>query len=236
MKDDQGRVKIRGFYRGIRIDKQTKSILAKTPDDLPALHRSIGIHKPESVGPNLQEALQYPSLNIDGIRAGYVGAQARTIIPDLATAAMDIRLVKETKGERMIQLLKDHIRRQGYTLLDHEPGPEERGMHDNLISLQYQVAYEAFRTEMNTPVGRFLVRALKECFGQNPISIRTHGGSIPISPFVIRLGIPAVSVPVVNYDNNQHSENENIRIGNYVDGIKTYFYVLNTPYEPGSKN
>jgi len=236
MKDEKGRVTIKGFYKGIRMDKKTKSILAGTPDDLPLLHRSIGIHTAEAVGPNLQEALQFPSLNIDGIRSGYVGAQARTIIPDLATVAMDIRLVKETKGEDMIQLVKNHIINRGYILLDHEPTPEERINKDKLISLQYQIAYEAFRTEINTPVGLFLNRALTNCFGTNPISIRTHGGSIPISPFVVKLGIPAVAVPIVNYDNNQHSENENIRVGNYLDGVKTYFYILNTRYEPGPKS
>lgn len=235
MKDSKGRVRIKGFYHGIHIDKKTKAILAQTPDDLNLLHQAVGIRTAESVGPNLQEALQYPSLNIDGIRAGYVGAQARTIIPDLATVAMDIRLVKETRGERMIELLKNHIRAEGFTLLDHEPSPEERNTHDNIISLQYQVSYEAFRTGMNTPIGSFLHQALTNAFGKPPISIRTHGGSIPISPFVIKLGIPAVAVPIVNYDNNQHSENENIRVGNYLDGIKSYYWILNTRYEPGTK-
>jgi acetylornithine deacetylase/succinyl-diaminopimelate desuccinylase-like protein len=40
------------------------------------------------------------------------------------------------------------------------------------------------------------------------------------------LPIPAVAVPTVNPDNNQHSPNENIRLGNYVDGIKTIAAIL----------
>ncbi|MEQ8242957.1 MAG: acetylornithine deacetylase, partial [Fulvivirga sp.] len=47
-----------------------------------------------------------------------------------------------------------------------------------------------------------------------------------ISPFVTTLDIPAVSVPTVNRDNNQHSPNENIRLGNYRDGIKTMIAIL----------
>ena len=66
-------------------------------------------------------------------------------------------------------------------------------------------------------------------FGKQPVKIRTAGGSIPISPFVITLGVPAVAVPTVNPDNNQHSPNENIRIGNYVDGIKTVVAILLEP-------
>ena len=56
--------------------------------------------------------------------------------------------------------------------------------------------------------------------------IRMSGGSIPISPFVTTLGIPAVTVPTVNRDNNQHSPNENIRLGNYREGIKTMIAIL----------
>jgi acetylornithine deacetylase/succinyl-diaminopimelate desuccinylase-like protein len=43
---------------------------------------------------------------------------------------------------------------------------------------------------------------------------------------VVTLGIPAVSVPTVNADNNQHAENENIRVGNYVDAIRTFAAIL----------
>jgi acetylornithine deacetylase/succinyl-diaminopimelate desuccinylase-like protein len=52
------------------------------------------------------------------------------------------------------------------------------------------------------------------------------GGSIPISPFVNTLDLPAVAVPTVNRDNNQHSPNENLRLGNYRDGIKTILAIL----------
>lgn len=65
-----------------------------------------------------------------------------------------------------------------------------------------------------------------KAFGHEPIKIRTAGGSIPISPFVVTLGIPAVSVPTVNPDNNQHAEDENIRVGNYLDAVKTFLAIL----------
>ena len=66
-------------------------------------------------------------------------------------------------------------------------------------------------------------------FGYEPIGIRMGGGSIPISPFVNTLEIPAVIVPTVNRDNNQHSPNENIRLGNYQEGIQTMLAILAEP-------
>ena len=57
------------------------------------------------------------------------------------------------------------------------------------------------------------------------------GGSIPVAPFVVKLGVPAVSVQEVNIDNNQHSPNENLRLGNYVEGVRTYLAILTQPLE-----
>ena len=69
-------------------------------------------------------------------------------------------------------------------------------------------------------------KALVRAFDEEPIRIRMSGGSIPISPFVNTLNLPAVTVPTVNRDNNQHSPNENLRLGNYRDGIKTILAIL----------
>src|SRR5205085_11077199 len=97
MKDDQGRVSIAGFYNGIApLTPAERRILSGVPDDLAGLKKLFGIASTDAVGETLQEAIQFPSLNIRGLRSGYTGADARTIIPADATAAIDIRLVKET--------------------------------------------------------------------------------------------------------------------------------------------
>jgi acetylornithine deacetylase/succinyl-diaminopimelate desuccinylase-like protein len=59
--------------------------------------------------------------------------------------------------------------------------------------------------------------------------IRTGGGSIPISPFVTTLGVPAVQVGTVNPDNNQHSPNENLRVFDFLRGIRIMTAVLGQP-------
>ena len=82
---------------------------------------------------------------------------------------------------------------------------------------------------MESKIGNWLQKALIKAFDQEPIRIRMSGGSIPISPFVNSLGVPAVTVPTVNRDNNQHSPNENLRLGNYRDGIKTILSILMEP-------
>jgi len=231
MKDDGGRVTIPGFYDGIKIDKPTREILAAVPDDEEFIQSQIGIAAPDEVGRNYQEALQYPSLNVRGLRSGWVGSKARTIIPATAIAEIDVRLVKECDPERLIRLIRDHIKKEGYHILDRAPTDEERQNYNKLIFFRSVINYQAFRTPFDSEVGNWLSGALEKAHGKTPIKIRTSGGSIPISPFVVTLGIPAVIIPTVNMDNNQHSPNENLRVGNYVDGIKTMIAILNEAFK-----
>lgn len=229
MKDDAGRVTIPGWYDGVTIDDSVREILAAVPDDEAAIRRRIGIATIDSVATTLQQALQYPSLNIRGLEAAWVGDQVRTIIPATATAEIDIRLVVESDPVRLLSLLREHIQRQGFHIIDGEPTEAERLTHPRLVTFRSNIAYAAFRTDYDSAPGRWLTRALTRLHGEPPIRIRTHGGSIPISPFVSTLGVPAVIVPTVNPDNNQHSPNENLRVGSFVRGIATILAVLQEP-------
>ncbi len=221
MKDDSGRVLIEGWYDGIEIDQPLREALASVPDDRAAMLAAQGFSLPDAVAPTLQEAIQYPSLNIRGLESGWVGDQARTIIPASATAEIDIRLVLESEPERLIGLLRSHLERLGYTVTEGPPTDSQRSEHARLISMNSAISYGAFRTDFDSLPGRWLNRALTRRNGEPPILVRTFGGSIPIAPFVQTLDVPAVVVPTVNPDNNQHSPNENLRLRELFAGVET---------------
>lgn len=226
MKDDQGRVLIPGYYDGISLNESTKAILRATPHNEKQLKDIVQVGNFDKVGPNYQEAIQYPSLNIRGMQSGWINEKVRTIIPAQARAEIDVRLVKESDPERLLALIKKHIEKQGYLVMDREPTKKERLTHPKIATFTSKISYQSFRTPLDSEIGLWLNRALVRAFGEEPIRVRMSGGSIPISPFVNTLNLPAVSVPTVNRDNNQHSPNENIRLGNYRDGIKTILSIL----------
>lgn len=230
MKDETGKVIIPGFYDGIELSDAEKAVLNNIPEDASDIEREVGIARRERVGDTYQEAMQYPSLNIRGMQAAWVGEQARTIIPDRAVAELDLRLVPETKGERLLSLIRDYIGAQGYHFVDGEPTEEERRQFDKLIAFEGSVSYEAFRTEMDSHTGKFLTSALTRAFGQPPVLMRTTGGSQPIGPIIMALEIPAVAVRIPNPDNNIHSPNENLRLGNFLEGIQSCLAVLTEKY------
>ncbi|MDT0540111.1 M20/M25/M40 family metallo-hydrolase [Croceitalea sp. P059] len=227
MKDDQGRVTIKGFYDGISINPATEQILKAVPDNETQIKNRLEIAETDKVGGYYQEAIQYPSLNIRGMQSGWINEKVRTIIPSWARAEIDVRLVLESNPERLLSLINNHIIAEGYHVLKQKPSTEERLKYPKIATLTSEISYQSFRTDFDSEVGLWLTRALKKSFDEDPIRIRMSGGSIPISPFVTTLDIPAVTVPTVNRDNNQHSPNENLRLGNYREGIQTMLAILN---------
>ncbi len=228
MKDANGRVTVAGFYDDVpKLSEEERKILAAVPDRGDELMRFFGIGRTEQVGDNLQEALQYPSLNIRGLHSGDIGDQARTIIPDRAIAEIDVRLVKETDAERMLQRVLAHIRAQGvHVLVDQEPDDELRARYPRIVRVSRVTWTNAYRTEMTLPESQAVIRALERVWGEPPLRARTMGGTVPIDFFIQALGMPAVSVPVVNFDNNQHSDNENIRLQNLWEAIVSFAAIL----------
>ena len=231
MKDENGVVKINGYYDGITISDQVKKYLDNVPDDEESMLDKMQFKNPESVGESYQEAIQFPSLNVRGIRAGWVEDEVRTIIPSECIAEIDVRLVIESDGYRLHNLIKEHIKSLGYTVLDHEPTKEERMKYDKIVKFNSTVSYPAFRTDIDSNLGNWLSRTLTRTFGVEPVRKRTSGGSVPISPFVNVLNIPAVGVPTVNKDNNQHSPNENIKLINYMEGIESFVGILSSEFK-----
>lgn len=233
LKDDEGRVLVKGYYDGVELDDQARAVMQAVPDDEAALRKRLGIARAESVGRSYQEAMQYPSLNVRGLQSAEVGAKARTVVPSMAVAEIDMRTVPETPPERLEQLLRAHIEAQGFHLTDAPPTAEQRARHPKLATLKLggvSASGSAVRTPLDAPVGQWLRTSMRQAWGKDPVQIRMMGGTVPTGAAVQALKIPFVIVPLVNADNNQHSFNENMRLGNYFDGVRSLVHILTQPY------
>lgn len=228
MKDKDGNVLIDGYYEGISMDETTMNILKSVPDDVETINGNLAIKTADKVGSFYQEALQYPSLNIRGMGSGWIGEKARTIVPAHATAELDLRLVPETDGTRLKNLVKKYIEKEGFFIVDSIPSKELRMKHDKIMTVKEGSVTDAFRTDLDNSYGNFLVHTLKEKFGEDVVQIRIMGGTVPIAPFINELKIPAFIVPMVNPDNNQHSPNENLKIGQIAYGIRAFYGILSS--------
>jgi len=226
MKDKDGRVIIPGFYDNIKLNNEDIEIMKNVPDDPEFINKTIGIAAPEKVGGYYQESLQYPSLNILGMQSGYVGDQARTIVPEKAIVTLDIRLVPESDPDRLKGLLKEHILKEGYYVIDRDPTEEERLSYSRIAKMESGALMKPFRTEINSGAGKWLSDVFESAFGNEPIKIRIMGGTVPIAPFINELRVHSVIVPLVNPDNNQHGPNENLKLWNFTYGIQAFLSIF----------
>jgi acetylornithine deacetylase/succinyl-diaminopimelate desuccinylase-like protein len=233
MKDDNGRVLVKGYYDGVSLSSAERASLAAVGDDEAALRQRIGIARAEKVGETYQEALQYPSLNVRGMASAGVGARASNIVPSEAIAEIDIRTTPTTDGRKLFELIKRHIEQQGYHLVEQAPTDEERATFEKLASFHLGPVQAATRTPMDSEVGRWAFAALKSPTAPNPaaepVRIRMMGGTVPTDVLVDALHLPFVLIPTVNGDNNQHAQDENLRIGHFLSGSEIVYSLLTTP-------
>jgi acetylornithine deacetylase/succinyl-diaminopimelate desuccinylase-like protein len=228
MKDDQGRVLVPGWYDDVQpLSAAERADLAVLPVADDSIRRSLALGEVEQVAPTLGEALLMPSLNINGIRSGDVGTAARNVIPTHASAVLDLRLVRGNQHERQYRRLVDHVRAQGYHVVERDPTPEEVLAHPRVARLvKLPGAYNAMRSRMDTPLAQSLRAALQRLSPQPVLMVPSLGGSLPLSVITETLGTDAVVLPIANPDNNQHAENENLRLGNLWDGIAAVAAVM----------
>jgi acetylornithine deacetylase/succinyl-diaminopimelate desuccinylase-like protein len=226
MKDAEGRVLIDGYYDDVTpLSELEKKALAEMPVNDGDLERELGIAKPEGAGKKLVELLQEPSLNIRGLSSAYVGEHAQNVVPDKAEASIDARLVKGEDPKKKFEQIAAFIAKQGYFVIDHEPTMEERRAHALIAKVVDQGGYRASRTAMDLPVSKALIKVVQDATGNDTVIAPTLGGSVPMYIFE-DLGLPWIGVPIVNYDNHQHSSDENLRLGHLWRGMEVYAAIL----------
>ena len=230
LKDADGHVQVEGFYDDVLpLSPGEREALRAIPPVEEALMDDLLLAKPDGGGRSLQELINLPSLNVRGLSSGWVGDEARTIVPAVAIAEIDLRLVKGIDPVTQFDRLVAHVRRQGFHVVQEEPGPETLRRHAQVVRITHGSGVPATRTSMDAPASRALLAAVRRAVTVDLVRMPTLGGTGPLYPFERTLGLPVYGVPIVNPDNNQHAPDENLRLGNLWDGIVIYASLLRLP-------
>jgi acetylornithine deacetylase/succinyl-diaminopimelate desuccinylase-like protein len=221
MKDPENdRVIIEGFYDQVEpLSARERQAVVDAPDIDAALMDELWLGSTEGRPATLNELITRPSLNIRGMASARVGSTATNIIPASATATLDVRLVKKMTVQRTLDVLRAHLRRQGFFVVDAEPTAELRRKHARVARLVLLRGAEAARTSMDLPASQEVISTVESVRGR-AVALPTMGGQLPLDAIQRATGAPTIVIPIGNHDNHQHSFNENLRMQNLWDGIE----------------
>ena len=232
MKDLDGHVLIKGFYDDVQpLGPAEKEALAAIPNPDSILQKELGIAEPEVPGRSLFESLQLPSLNIKGIQSANIGPIAANVIPVSAKAALDLRLVLGNDYHRQVEKVLEHIKSRGFTVIDREPTDTERAQIGHLIRVDIGDGYNAQRTSLDLPEARAVAKAIQSTTPEPVILLPSMGASLPLVVIERTMGTKIITVPVANYDDNQHAENENLKVQYLWDGFETYAALMTMTWQ-----
>jgi len=227
MKDEKGKVTIQGFYDDVTpLSPTEKDAIARIPLADEQMKKELGFIQPEMNGYTLQQSLMLPSLNINGMQSANAGKLAANVIPTTAMATLDLRLVKGNDYQVQQQRVVDHIKAQGYHVTYKDPTSEERKQFPKIAKVIKHDGYNAQRTSMDLPITKEIVEVVRATTKGPLIIVPSAGGSLPLYKFEKYLKANTITVPIANHDNNQHAENENIRILNLWNGVETMAAIM----------
>jgi acetylornithine deacetylase/succinyl-diaminopimelate desuccinylase-like protein len=201
-----------------------RRMMAELPLDLPAMEKELGVRLPADY---LDRLMFHPTLTIRGLHSGFVGAEANTIIPHRATVSIDIRMVKNQRWEKVYRRLVEHVRAQGFTVIESPDEPLPDGLRGRAVRVVDRGGYDPAKTSLDLPISREVIAAIERAHGgERAVLMPTAGGSVPIWAFTDILGLPTLLVPYANANNRQHSPNEHLRLDHLFQGVRTTAQLL----------
>jgi acetylornithine deacetylase/succinyl-diaminopimelate desuccinylase-like protein len=138
-----------------------------------------------------------------------------------------MRLVPAVAPARQVERLMAHVRAQGFHVVSEDPDSATRAAHPRIARVvTREGGYAGIRTPFRPPRGAPRGGGRPRRLARPPVVIPTMGGSIPGGVVPGGAGTQVILLPTVNPDNNQHAENENLRLGNLWESIRTFAAVM----------
>lgn len=214
IKDGQEHVKIAGFYDPVLPPTEEElRIMRELPLDTARFRRTHGIS--DWAGGLSGEALLRrhflePHVNIPGFRGGYTGPGVKAVLPHKAIAKMELYLVPNQDAADAARQLRDHLQSEGF----------------GDVEVEVLALINPVKTDLNDPLAKLLVSAAQGVYGHEPVVYPIMPGASPMYLLTRRFGVSGVSTGVGYIGSNYHLPNENVRISDYIEGIKLMAAVI----------
>lgn len=213
--DASGRVTIPGFYDDVRsVDASTRESWRRLPFSDEQFAQEVGVNKlfGEHGYSTIERRWCRPTLEINGLTAGFQGDGAKTIIPGQASAKISMRLVPDQNPEKIKAAFVSYL----------------QSMLPDGVRVRFELfgSSPAVVTATHSPAVTAAINAARIGLGGEPVIIR-EGGSIPVvNWFRQELGLESVLLGFGLPDDNLHSPNEKLDLDGFYGGIRTSALLL----------
>jgi acetylornithine deacetylase/succinyl-diaminopimelate desuccinylase-like protein len=227
LRDDEGRILIPHFYDDVApVSAADRAALAAMPPVEADLRHAFGLGR--NIGTaRLADGYLAPTLNVRALHAGDEGPNAANAIATEAQASLDFRLAPGETPARVRELTEAYLTSQGWFIVRDTPDADTRRAHPRVVQVQWDAGGAlATKTALDLPASRAVAQAIGRTVGYPVIELPIVGASSGMADIVAVLKVPMVGVSIANYDDNQHTRNENLRLGNLWDGIEVYAGLL----------
>ncbi|MDR7421605.1 MAG: M20/M25/M40 family metallo-hydrolase [Armatimonadota bacterium] len=215
LKGPDERVRIPGFYDRVLAPTPAEMTqlerIAAGRDDA-AIRRELGIPMfvRDLAGVALVRRLFFePTCNICGIATGYQGPGSKTVLPRRAAAQVDFRLVPDQRPDEVLAQLREHLRAAAYG----DVAVEAHGA-------------EPYKTPYDASIVEVVAETAEEVYGTPPLILPTMAGTGPMAVVCGPSRMPAVGTGVGHARGNAHGPDENVRLADYIQGIKHIALIL----------
>lgn len=204
MRAPDGNSLIDGAHDGVTpLSPGENAALDAIPVDVPQVLRELGVdamEPPVSLG--YHQRLSRPTFSINSLTCEDTDDH-RTVIPNIAVAKCDMRLVGGQRTSEVMEAIRRHV-----------------AAHDPDVEVTFGAAMEPQRTLPETRYTEAVVRGARAGLGEEPLIIPALGGSLPIAEFSDVLDIPCYGIPFANVDERNHAPNENMEVDRFLRGIR----------------
>jgi acetylornithine deacetylase/succinyl-diaminopimelate desuccinylase-like protein len=141
--------------------------------------------------------------------------------------SLDVRLVKNQRIDKVYRRLLDHIRGQGFVVIESADAPLPDELRGRAIRVVERHGYDPAKTSLDLPVAHRVIEAVERAHGgARAVRLPTLGGSVPLWAFTDILGLPTLVIPYANANNRQHGPNEHLRLDHLFQGVRTTAQLL----------
>ncbi len=216
LKDESDRITVDGLMDHVRRPTAAdRALIEKLPLDEEGTKRIHGIAGFVRGLTGTELKLKHffePTCTVCGLTSGYAGPGSKTVLPAVASAKLDFRLVPDLEPDLVARLLRAHLDRRGFADVEIIP------MHGERPS----------RWPADSDAAKAAVAACRATYGTEPVVYPLMVGSGPMAQVCDELRIPVVGFGAGNAASANHAPNENILLADYIDHIRAFGRFLHT--------